>query len=59
MTAMEGVVGGPMCPSYNFIMAPEKGFKHFKFPTFKILAEMKHIIWEEEMSKEKQMEIDP
>jgi hypothetical protein len=56
---MEVEEGGPPGPSYSFVIAPELGFKHFKRPPFEIPAEMKNIIWEDELSKEKPMEIDP
>jgi hypothetical protein len=55
---MEAEGGVPLAPSYSFITAKEHDSTHFKCPTFELPTEMQHIIWEEEMSKEKPMEID-
>jgi hypothetical protein len=56
---MEVEEGGPPGPFYSSVIALELGFKHFKRPPFEIPVEMKNILWDNEMPKEKPMEIDP
>jgi hypothetical protein len=56
---MEAEGGGPLAPSYSFVTAKEHDSTHFKQPTFELPAGMQQNIWEEEMSKEKPMKIDP
>jgi hypothetical protein len=38
---------------------PSWAFKHFKRPPFELPTEMKNILWEDDLPKEKPMEIDP
>jgi len=52
----EGV--GPLAPSYSTFMGKEHDSNHFKLPPFELSEGMKKLIWEDEMSKEKLMDID-
>lgn len=56
---MEVEEGGAFGPSYSSIIALELGIKHFKRSPFELPAEMKNILWEDDLPKEKPMEIDP
>jgi hypothetical protein len=56
---MEVKEGGPLGPSYSSVITPKQGFKHFKRSPFELPDELKNILWEDEMLKEKPMEIDP
>jgi hypothetical protein len=51
--------GAPHAPSYSSVKGKEHGYSHFKRPTFELLEDMKKIIWEDNMPKEKPMDIDP
>jgi hypothetical protein len=56
---MEVEEGGAPGPSYNSFIAPEIGFNNFKQPPFDLPTKVKNILWEDEMLKEKPMDIDP
>jgi hypothetical protein len=57
--AMEAEGGVPQAPSYSSVTAKEHGSHHSKRPTFELPPDMQRILWEEEMLKEKPMDIDP
>jgi hypothetical protein len=57
--AMEAEGGAPSAPSYNTVTGKEHGSNHTKRPTFELPDDMQKLIWEDEMSKEKPMDIDP
>ena len=56
---MEAEGGVPSAPSYNAVIGKEHGSNHFKCSTFELLDSMQKLIWEDEMPKEKPMDIDP
>jgi len=56
---MEAGGGVSISPSYSSVIGKEHDSSHFKHPTFEISEGMQELIWEEKMSKEKLMEIDP
>jgi len=56
---MEAEGGGPSAPSYSIVTRKEHDSTHFKYPTFKLPDNMQKLIWEDQMSKEKLMDIDP
>jgi len=56
---MEAEGGAPPAPSYSVVTGKEHNSNHFKQPTFKLLDGMQKLIWEDEMPKEKPMDIDP
>jgi hypothetical protein len=55
---MEVEGGEPPAPSYNTVTGKEHSFNHSKRPTFELPAGMQKLIWEDEMPKEKPMDID-
>jgi hypothetical protein len=56
---MEAEGGVPHAPSYSSVTGKEHGYSHFKRPPFELPEDMRKIIWEDEMPKEKPMDIDP
>jgi hypothetical protein len=56
---MEAEGGAPHAPSYSSVTGKEHGSSHFKRPTFELPEGMQKLIWEDEMPKEKPMDIDP
>lgn len=56
---MEAEGGAPHVPSYSSVTGKEHGSSHFKHPTFELPEGMQKLIWEDEMPKEKPMDIDP
>jgi hypothetical protein len=56
---MEAEGGGPSAPSYSTVTGKEHDSNHFKRPTFELPDDMQKLIWEDEMPKEKPMDIDP
>jgi hypothetical protein len=56
---MEAEGEAPHVPSYSSVTGKEHGSSHFKHPTFELPEGMQKLIWEDEMPKEKPMDIDP
>jgi hypothetical protein len=56
---MEAEGGEPQAPSYSSVTAKEHDSYHTKRPTFELPEGMQKILLEEEMPKEKPMDIDP
>jgi hypothetical protein len=56
---MEAEGGGSSAPSYSSVTAKEHDSNHSERSTFELLDGMQQIIWDEEMSKDKPMKIDP
>jgi hypothetical protein len=59
VVAMEAEGGGLSTPSYSSVTAKENNSNHSKRSIFELPDGMQQIIWEEEISKEKPMEVDP